>query len=289
VGTWSIEAMMQDGKALQAGTSHYLGTSFAEAANIRFQDREGGQQLAHTTSWGVSTRMVGGVIMTHGDDDGLRVPPAIAPQQIVILPMLRDSEEDSNLLSYSEALRERLARTQALGEPVRVLLDKRPGKVAQKRWDWVRKGVPLVLEVGPRDAEAGQVSVLRRHRLWREDGKPDFHALDKDQFAAAAAEELECIQRELFEEARERREANVRRVENFEALEAMFAEDQRYPGWAEVQWSKPTGAGLEAVEARLKALKLTFRNVPLDAEAASGACLFSGEPAVERIYVARSY
>src|SRR5512138_3595754 len=104
-GTWSIEAMMQDGKALQAGTSHYLGTSFAEASNIRFQDREGGQQLCHTTSWGVSTRLIGGVIMTHGDDDGLRVPPAIAPQQVVILPMLRDNADDQALIDYCDALK----------------------------------------------------------------------------------------------------------------------------------------------------------------------------------------
>src|SRR6478609_7605287 len=146
VETWSIEAMMQDGKALQAGTSHYLGTSFAEAAGIRFQDREGGQQLAHTTIWGVSTRMVGGVIMTHGDDDGLRVPPMIAPHQIVILPMLRDNDEDEALLAYCEELRKALVTQFALGEPLRVLLDKRPGKATQKRWAWVKKGVPLILE-----------------------------------------------------------------------------------------------------------------------------------------------
>ncbi|MFA7588656.1 MAG: aminoacyl--tRNA ligase-related protein, partial [Novosphingobium sp.] len=108
VATYSIEAMMQDGKALQAGTSHYLGTGFAEAAGIRYQDKEGGQQFCHTTSWGTSTRMIGGVIMTHGDDDGLRVPPAIAPHQIVILPMLRDTPEDEALLSYCEDLRRAL-------------------------------------------------------------------------------------------------------------------------------------------------------------------------------------
>jgi prolyl-tRNA synthetase len=290
VGTWSIEAMMQDGKALQAGTSHYLGTSFAEAAGIRYQDREGGQQLAHTTSWGVSTRMVGGLIMTHGDDDGLRVPPAVAPQQVVILPMLRDNEADSNLLAYSEELRDQLAGTQALGEPIRVLLDTRPAKIAQKRWDWVRRGVPLILEIGPRDAEAGQVSVLRRHRLWREDGKPDFHAIDKAQFTAAAATELECIQRELHEEALARREANIERgVASFDDLAKFFGEDRKYPGWVEVQWSRPTGTALDAVTEKLKALKLTFRNVPLDAEPADGACLFTGEKAVERIYVARAY
>jgi prolyl-tRNA synthetase len=290
VETWSIEAMMQDGKALQAGTSHYLGTSFAEAANIRFQDREGGQQLAHTTSWGVSTRMVGGVIMTHGDDDGLRVPPAIAPQQVVILPMLREVEGDAEVLAYCDALRARIADTKALGEPVRVLLDARPGKAAAKRWDWVRKGAPVIIEVGPRDMEAGKATLLRRDRLWGADGKPAFNVLEHEEAARSIPELLADIQRGLFAEARERREANiVRDIESFEALAEFFGEDRRYPGWAEVQWSRPSGAALDAVEERLKAFKLTLRNIPLDSAPADGLCLFTGEKAVERVLVARAY
>jgi len=146
--TYSIEAMMQDGKALQAGTSHYLGTSFAEAAGIQYQDREGGQRHAHTTSWGVSTRLIGGVIMTHGDDDGLRVPPAISPFQVIILPMLRDDEGDEALLAYCRELHAQIAARSALGEPIRVLLDIKPGKAAAQRWDWVRKGAPVILEIG---------------------------------------------------------------------------------------------------------------------------------------------
>jgi prolyl-tRNA synthetase len=288
--TYSIEAMMQDGKALQAGTSHYLGTSFAEAANIRFQDREGGQQFAHTTSWGVSTRMVGGMIMTHGDDDGLRVPPAIAPFQVVILPMLRDNEGDAALLEYCEGLRAALAEQTALREPLRVLLDSRAGKATQKRWGWVKKGVPLILEIGGRDAENGQVSVLRRHRLYNEAGKADFHAMERDQFIAAAATELECIQRELHEEARERRDSNIRRdIATFDELAAFYAEDACFPGWVELAWSRPEGAELEAVDAKLKALKLTIRNTPLDGAPVDGTCPFTGKPAVERIYVARAY
>ncbi len=288
--TYSIEAMMQDGKALQAGTSHYLGTTFAEAAGIRYQDREGSQQLCHTTSWGVSTRLIGGVIMTHGDDDGLRVPPQIAPWQIVILPMLRDNDGDSALLNYCETLRKALAAQSALGEPVRVLLDKRPGKATQKRWGWVKKGVPLVLEIGGRDAEAGQVSVLRRDRLWREDGKPAFVGQAQDAFVAGASPELEDIQRSLHAEATARRDANIRRdLSTLDDLAAYFTEDAQFPGCAEMAWSRPVGAELEAVHAKLKALKLTIRNTPLDSAPVSGTCLFTGKPAVERIWVARSY
>lgn len=290
VATYSIEAMMQDGKALQAGTSHYLGTGFAEAAGIRYQDREGGQQLCHTTSWGVSTRMIGGVIMTHGDDDGLRVPPAIAPHQIVILPMLREDDGDTALLAYCEELRAALAQQWALGEPVRVLLDKRAGKATNKRWGWVKKGVPLILEIGGRDAAGGQVSVIRRDRLYREDGKVQFAAMAKDDFVAQAVADLEDVQRTLHAEATARRDANIHRgIDSLDALAKFFGEDQRYPGWVELAWSRPTGDALEQVVQQLKALKLTIRNTPMDAAPVSGQCVFTGQPAVERIYVARSY
>jgi len=290
VATYSIEAMMQDGKALQAGTTHYLGTGFAKAAGIQYQDKEGAQQLCHTTSWGVSTRLIGGVIMTHGDDDGLRVPPQIAPHQIVILPMLRDNDEDEALLAYCEEIRHGLCAQSALGEPLRVLLDKRPGKATQKRWGWVKKGVPLILEIGGRDAAGGQVSVLRRDKLWNEKGKANFQATAKDDFVAKASGEVEDIQRSLFEQAREKRDANiVRGIDSMEALSEFFAEDKRYPGWVELGWSRATGAELEDVIKQLKALKLTFRNTPSDAQPVSGTCIFTGKPAVERIYVARAY
>ncbi len=290
VATYSIEAMMQDGKALQAGTSHYLGTGFAEAANIRYQDKEGSQALCHTTSWGVSTRLIGGVIMTHGDDDGLRVPPAIAPHQIVILPMLRDDDGDAGLLAYCAEIRSALLGQFALGEPIRVLLDKRAGKATQKRWGWVKKGVPLILEIGGRDAAGGQVSVLRRDRLWREDAKPNFVGQARDEFLAAAAGELEAVQASLHAQATARRDANITTgIDSMAALEAFYAEDQRYPGWVALNWSRPSGDVLEAVVTRLKALKLTVRNTPLDAEPVIGTCIFTGEPAVERIYVARAY
>ena len=290
VETWSIEAMMQDGKALQAGTSHYLGTNFAEAAGIRYQDREGGQQLCHTTSWGVSTRLVGGMIMVHGDDDGLRVPPKLAPWQVVILPLLRDDERDAALLEYCEGLRAALAGASAFGEPVRVLLDDKPGKAAAKRWDWVRKGAPVIVEVGGRDMEDGVVSLLRRDRLWGENAKPAFETPTRDDAAQAIPMLLEDIQQALFAEARDRREANITRgIESMDALKDFFASSGRYPGWVEVQWAKPTGAALEKVVEDLKALKLTVRNVPIGSAPADGACLFTGEPAVERILVGRAY
>lgn len=290
VETWSIEAMMQDGKALQAGTSHYLGTNFAHAAGIQYQDREGTQQFCHTTSWGVSTRMIGGVIMTHGDDDGLRVPPAIAPQQIVIIPMLREAPEDAELVAYCETVRAALASKTALGERVRVLLDKTPGKAAAKRWDWVRKGAPMIVEVGPRDMANDCVTWLQRNLLWREDGKLASAVCSRATLIEGAGARLEGIQSELYEEARARRDANITRgVTEWQAVVDHFEKGGKYPGWVEVEWSKPTGDVLEKVVEKLKAVKLTIRNVPRGAEPASGVCIFTGEPAVERILVARAY
>jgi prolyl-tRNA synthetase len=290
VSTYSIEAMMQDGKALQAGTSHFLGTTFSSAQNIKFQNSEGQQELAQTTSWGVSTRMIGGVIMVHGDDDGLRVPPRIAPWQIVIVPMLRDQPEDQATIDYCRELQQQLSVLSVYGEPVRALLDLKPAKSTNKRWGWVKKGAPIVVEVGGRDVAGANVSVIRRDRLYREDGKLDTAILPRAQFVDEATQMLGSIQQALHTQARERLEANIRRdVTDFAGLAAAFDESVRYPGWVEVNWSRPTGSALDQVVERLKALKLTFRNVPSQAEPASGACIFTGEPAVERILVARAY
>jgi prolyl-tRNA synthetase len=290
VETWSIEAMMQDGKALQAGTSHFLGTNFASAQNIRFQNREGQFELANTTSWGVSTRLVGAVIMTHGDDDGLRVPPAIAPWQVVIVPILRDLPEDEAILAYCRELQVALAGQSALGEPVRALLDAKPAKAAVKRWGWIKKGAPVVVEVGGRDMAGGTVTVIRRDRLYRDDGKLDGQAMARGAFVDTAGALIEDIQHALHGEAKARLDANIARgVRDFAGLEAFFAKGGKYPGWVEVQWARPTGAALDAVVEKLKALKLTIRNAPADAAPVEGACLFTGEPAVERVLIGRAY
>ena len=289
VATWSIEAMMQDGKALQAGTSHFLGTNFAKAQNIRFQNAEGQLEFAQTTSWGVSTRMIGALIMTHGDDDGLRVPPRIAPWQVVIVPMLRDVPEDEPLIEYCRALQQTLAGGSALGEPIRALLDLKAVKSTTKRWSWVKKGAPIVIEVGGRDMAAGNVSVIRRDRLYRADGKLDSVATARDDFVAAAPALLAEIQQGLFDQASERLHANIAPALDWSEVEAHFADGNANPGWLEVQWSRPTGAALGAVVERIKALKLTLRNAPMDQTPADAACIFTGAPAVERVLMGRSY
>ncbi len=288
VATYSIEAMMQDGKALQAGTSHYLGTGFAEAAGIKYQDKEGGIQHAHTTSWGVSTRLIGGVIMTHGDDDGLRCPPQIAPHQIVIVPMLRDDEGDAAVIDYGRALAKELGALSVFGEPVRVLFDTKAVKAQTKRWNWVKKGAPIIVEIGPRDVSEGKASVIRRDRLYQENGKLATAFTPRDEFVAQAAGLLEEIQTALHAEAKARLDGAIARDVTDLAKHFKGSED-KVVGWAEVQWARPSGEALEKIVARLKELKLTMRNAPLDAAPADGVCFFTGEKAVERILIGRTY
>ena len=290
VATYSIEAMMGDGKALQAGTSHFLGTNFAQAQNIRFQNAEGQFELANTTSWGVSTRMIGGVIMVHGDDDGLRCPPRIAPWQVVIVPMLRDGPEDEALVAYCRELQAELSGQAALGEPVRALLDLKPAKAATKRWGWVKKGAPVIIEVGGRDVAGGNVSVVRRDRLYRADGKLDSAVVARGELIDGVGAMLEDIQERLHAEATERLRANIAPMDDWAGVEAFFASDRRNPGWVDVRWSKPTGPALDSVVERLKKLKLTIRNAPTGQTGCDdGPCVFTGEPAVERVLVGRSY
>ncbi|MEY2925706.1 MAG: hypothetical protein RL367_183, partial [Pseudomonadota bacterium] len=288
VATYSIEAMMQDGKALQAGTSHYLGTGFAEATGIRYQDKEGGIQFAHTTSWGVSTRLIGGVIMTHGDDDGLRCPPQIAPHQVVIIPMLREDDGDAAILDYCKTLAAALRGQSGFGEPLRVLVDTKANKASNKRWAWVKKGAPLIVEIGPRDVAGGNVAVLRRDRLYKDDGKLASAFVPRADFIGQAAALLDEIQASLYGEARARLDSNIARDVSDLAAHFKGGED-RFAGWVEVQWARPTGAALDKIIAQLKSLKLTMRNVPLDAAPADGVCFFTGDPAKERILIGRTY
>ncbi|HEV2703137.1 MAG TPA: aminoacyl--tRNA ligase-related protein [Steroidobacteraceae bacterium] len=298
--TYSIEAMMQDGKALQAGTAHYLGTNFAEAQSIRYQTEAGDLAFAHTTSWGVSTRLVGGVVMTHGDDDGLRLPPIISPRQIVLIPMLRDKPEDAGVLEFCEALVAQLNRATAFGEPVRALLDRRPGRAIDKRWAWIKRGVPVICDLGARDVAAGNVSYIRRDQL-RNGEKILSQALPQQQFVAQIAALLSEVHAALYTQAKQRLTDNIRTdITTFEALAAHFAcaansgadEDagSEFRGWARVAWARPAGAALATVEQQLKSLKLTVRNAPLAQDPITDQrCIFSGEAAREFVLVGRSY
>ncbi|HEX4026352.1 MAG TPA: aminoacyl--tRNA ligase-related protein [Rhizomicrobium sp.] len=290
VNTYSIEAMMQDGKALQAGTSHFLGTHFAEAQNIKFQNDAGALTFCNTTSWGVSTRLIGGVIMTHGDDDGLRLPPAIAPRQIVVVPMLRDKPEDAEVLRYCEDLVAMLSRERVFGQPLRAFLDTKKIKSAEKRWNWVRRGAPIIIEIGPRDAASSQITYMRRDAL-RDGDKVKSIAKPRQDFLEGAVQLLAEIQAGLYAEAKARLDGNIKSgVTAWAGVEEYYAgSEDEFKGWLRVSWSKPTGAELEKVDQKLKDLKLTIRNAPLDQPDSFAPCLFTGAAGVEEILIGRAY
>jgi prolyl-tRNA synthetase len=269
VKTFSIEAMMQDGKAVQAGTSHFLGQNFSKSANIAFLDEKSVRQFVYTTSWGVSTRLLGALVMSHADDDGLCVPPRVAPHQIVITPIVRgDNEADTATMKYVEELASALRLTiDATGQPLRVFVDSRPHRPIDKKWQWIKKGVPLLLEIGARDVERNVVTY--RNRL---DHKQALE-LGFDDFVAKAAMELNTIQETMFLRARARLEAGVRRdILTRSEAEAFFAAESN--GFVLAKW-----CGSSECETALKHVGATIRCLPQEWHTEADRCLICSSPA----------
>ena len=283
--TLSIEAMMQDRKALQAGTSHFLGQNFSKAQDIKFQNQAGEIEHAWTTSWGVSTRLVGGLIMTHSDDDGLVLPPRLAPAHAVILPIYKNDEQRAEVLEYCETLKQQLAAQSYAGEPVRVRIDDRDLRGGEKKWQWVKRGVPLRIEVGPRDVASDEPFTTRR------DTGEKLSGLNRAALVEQTPQLLADIQQGLFERARTARDEASVVIDSLSEFEAFFADDQP-GGLAYVHFSDEPGAR-EAVEAKCKALKVTARCVPIEpthpGDDEPGKCLFTGEPSEKRAVFARAY
>ncbi|MDN3507975.1 MAG: proline--tRNA ligase, partial [Simkaniaceae bacterium] len=166
--TYTIEAMMQDGKALQSGTSHFLGQNFSKACGIKFRTQEGDEELAWTTSWGTTTRLIGAVIMVHGDDDGLMVPPRIAQNQVVIIPVIHKEETREKVMTFCREMKKKLGGVVYHGQKLGVIVDERDLRGGEKVWGWVKKGIPIRIEVGPREVDEGKLSVTKRTRGHRE-------------------------------------------------------------------------------------------------------------------------
>jgi prolyl-tRNA synthetase len=277
VATYSIEAMMQDRKALQSGTSHFLGQNFAKAQEIKFQDQSGAEVYAWTTSWGVSTRLIGGLIMTHSDDDGLVLPPKLAPAHVVILPIYRDDSERSQVLPFCEALKTDLTAQRFDDEPVRVRIDDRDIRGGEKKWQWIKRGVPLRVEVGPRDVAAGNVFAARRDTGEKGEG------VSRSEFVVNVAAALGQIQQDLFDRAAQARAEATVTIDSLAEFEAFFAESAA-GGFAHCHF-----VDSPEMEAKLKALKATVRCVPVDAPDEPGKCLFTGQPSPRRGLFARAY
>jgi prolyl-tRNA synthetase len=284
VTTYTIEAMMQDRKALQSGTSHFLGQNFAKALNIRFQNEEGQDVFAWTTSWGVSTRLIGGLIMTHSDDDGLILPPRLAPTHVVILPIYRKDDERAKVMEYCESLAKELRAQRFDDAPIKVHLDQRDLRGGEKNWQAIKKGIPIRLEIGPRDVEKNAVFMGRRDK-----GPKEKSSLERADFINQAAEILNQIQSNLYQKALAYREQHTRSIESVGELDEYFTPQNKdkpeiHGGFALVH----CGEG-DAVEEQLRKRKLTHRCLPLDAEAEKGSCIFTGQPTEKRVIIAKAY
>ena len=284
VATYSIEAMMQDRKALQAGTSHFLGQNFSRAQEIKFQDETGQEAYAWTTSWGVSTRLVGGLIMTHGDDDGMIVPPRLAPQHVVILPVLRGDDSSAAVMEYCHTLKSQIEAESFNGQPVRVTLDARDIRGGEKTWQHIKRGVPLRVEIGPRDMEGDHCFVGRRDQPPKQK-----ESIPRAQFVSTLAEQLQNMQQQLFDRALQAREEATRDIDNLDEFRDFFTpknpeQPEIHGGLARCHFSEG-----EEMSAILKELKVSLRCVPLESEREDGECIFSKRPSHRRAIFAKAY
>jgi prolyl-tRNA synthetase len=270
VNSFSIEAMMGDTKALQAGTSHMLGQNFAKAFDIQFSDENNNLQYCWTTSWGVSTRFIGAIIMTHGDDQGLILPPRLAPLQVVIVPIYKNDEERAKVMAMVEKLQSALA-------DVRIKVDDRTEVTPGFKFnDWELRGVPLRLEVGPKDVEKNSVMAARRDIPGRE-GKS---FLSMDNIKAQVTSLLDEIQSSLYKRACEFRDAHIHEPKDYEDLKTIVED-----GWAFAWW-----CGDAACEAKVKEdTKASTRCIPLDQPGGKGKCIVCGKEAHEKVHFAKAY
>jgi prolyl-tRNA synthetase len=269
--TYCIEALMQDGKALQAGTSHFLGQNFAKAFDVKFANAEGKQEYVWGTSWGVSTRLMGALVMTHSDDQGLVLPPNLAPIQVVIVPIYKTDEQLEAISAEVAVL------VNALKElKISVKFDNRTTqKPGFKFAEWELKGVPVRIAVGPKDLENGTFEVARRDTLTKE-------VVSRDGITTYVSDLLEQIQKDLFDKALNYRNTHITEVNNFDEFKAVLDNEG---GFVSAHWD-----GTAETEEKIKELtKATIRCIPLDRVEEAGDCVFTGNPSVGRVFFAKAY
>ncbi len=283
--TYTFEAMMQDRKALQAGTSHFLGLNFAKVFDIKFQNKEGVEEYAWTTSWGVTTRLIGAMIMTHGDDDGLIIPPRVAPAHIAVIPIYRTDEEEKMVMDYVGKLVDGLKEQRYDGKPILVEVDNRDVTNSEKGWYWIKKGIPIRIEIGPRDIENNSVFMGRRDLSPKEK-----KSIQMDEFVQSVSDILQDIQDAIYNRALEYRQEHTRKVNDWKKFEKYFTpknpdKPEIHGGFAYSHW-----CGSAECEEKVKnELGVTIRVIPLDGEEESGRCVVCGKPSNRRVIYAKSY
>ncbi len=287
LNTFTVEAMVQDRKAIQAGTSHFLGQNFSKAAGIEFEGREGKREFAWTTSWGVSTRLIGTLLMAHSDDDGFILPPRVAPTQIVILPVMPKPEHEGPILEACQKLAKELKGQSFHGRPVTVEIDKRDLGGGVKNWEWIKKGVPIRIEIGPRDLESGSVALTRRDQTPK-----DKQFLPSAEAVSGIVEILQSIQDTLLSRALAFRRDYTVEITSMDDFRKFFTptnadQPETHGGFALVHWAGTT----EDEEALKQEMKVTVRCIPNDKDlrGGKGNCILTGKPAEGRVIFAKSY
>ena len=277
VNTYCIEAMMQDKKALQAATSHFLGQHFSRGFNIQYLSAEGKEEFAWTTSWGATTRLIGALIMTHSDDNGLVLPPKLAPSHIVILPVVHKEEDRANILTYCHQLIDELRTIHYHGRALTVEIDTRELSGGEKAWSWVKKGVPVRLEIGNKECTANSVFMGRRDKDYK-----DRKTVSRQEFIATIVAELDDMQANLLRRAQAFHQQNTVTITDLNEFYAFFKGEG---GFALVHWN-----GDPALEAKVKQeLGVTIRCIPLDDQASPGKCIFTGEHSPQPVIFAKAY
>jgi prolyl-tRNA synthetase len=284
--TYCLEAMVQDRKAVQAGTSHFLGQNFSKACDIKFLTPQGSQEFAWTTSWGVSTRLVGTLVMTHSDDDGLIIPPRIAGTHVVIIPVIPKEEHRTNILKACSELAKKIRDLRFFDRNIEVEVDQRDENGGVKNWEWIKKGVPIRIEIGPRDLEKNQLALARRDREHRQ---KDF--INQEEALQKLPALLTEIQNNLLTKAKNFRDEHTHEISSFEEFQNFFTpknseKPEIHGGFALCHWS-----GTRADEEKLKQdFKVTIRCIPFDEKfKKAGKCFLTGKESSQQVIFAKSY
>ncbi|MBM3193617.1 MAG: proline--tRNA ligase [Chlamydiae bacterium] len=280
MNTYTFEAMMQDGKALQMGTAHFMGTNFSKASDIQFLSKDGVREYAHTTSWGVTTRMIGALVMVHGDDNGVILPPRVAPHQIVIIPFLLKEGDSSEIINRCYKIKEELESVEYFGRNLSVVVDDRDLRAGEKSWDAIKKGYPIRIEIGSREIKEGRVPLFLRTKE-----KKEALSIPKEELVSKISSVLDQIHSDLYAKALSYREENTVLVSEREEFEAIFRKEVGVGRFVVAPFK-----GDKSLEAKIqKDFGVTIRCIPHNLPPSCHSCLFTKQSNASQVIFAKSY